>query len=310
MPKQDKLYSEEYVKINDTEQYFLHYAAPTETVAIVLHGGPGQSEAHFAYYLSGNWGFCNMVYYDQRGTGKTQSKNRTKAENITIDKLISDLKQTIKYIKRKYNTEKIILLGHSWGSILGTQYILKYPTDVACYVGFGQIADMLRGEKTAFDKLAKLVAKSGNARDVAKLDILNGYPYKTDLMKTSLKVRKLQGKYGLTVNYREMFKKVLKSPIFQLRDFLPFVNSLKTNRNLTNLLFTYSVWDTTSYNLPIYYILGRDDWQVPSVLAAEYFDKITAPKKAMFWIENAGHLTDIDNPKAFNSALAAIVENL
>jgi pimeloyl-ACP methyl ester carboxylesterase len=261
-------FKEEYVEINGIQQYFLHYCVPSEIVAIILHGGPGQSEAHLAHYLSENWGFCNIVYYDQRGTGKTQIKNRTKSEDITLDTLVVDLKQTIGYLKRKYKTDKLIIIGHSWGSVLGTQYILKYPSDCLAYVGYGQVVDMVRGE------IIRKKEKRGSGIDIGKL-----------------------------------LKIIFKSPIFERRDVIAALSGAKTNKNLMKTLQTYSIWDVTEYQLPIYYILGRDDWQVPSVLAAEYFEKIGAPKKRLYFIENAGHMTDFDNPAEFSAALLDVVRD-
>ncbi len=82
---------------------------------------------------------------------------------------------------------------------------------------------------------------------------------------------------------------------------------MKRNRNIIHTFLTYSIWDTTGYELPVYYVLGKDDWQTPSVLAAEYFERITAPRKGLYWIENAGHMTDVDNPEMFWQAVREIV---
>ena len=47
-----------------------------------------------------------------------------------------------------------------------------------------------------------------------------------------------------------------------------------------------------------------------SVIAAEHFEKIKAPKKGLFWIEDAGHLVDTDNPSAFFSIMKKIILQL
>jgi len=57
-------------------------------------------------------------------------------------------------------------------------------------------------------------------------------------------------------------------------------------------------------------VLGKDDWQVPSLSGSEYFEKINAPRKRLFWIENAGHVADMDNPKDFAEAVSKIVEDI
>ena len=43
-----------------------------------------------------------MVYYDQRGDGKTLLKNKTLKTGTTLPLMIEDLHQIIKYIKKKY----------------------------------------------------------------------------------------------------------------------------------------------------------------------------------------------------------------
>jgi len=67
------------------------------------------------------------------------------------------------------------------------------------------------------------------------------------------------------------------------------------------------IGDVTEYAVPVFYILGRDDWQTPSSLAAEYFEKTNAPSKGLFWIENARHMTDMDNPSDFFKAVREII---
>ena len=73
-------------------------------------------------------------------------------------------------------------------------------------------------------------------------------------------------------------------------------------------LFDYDVGQDVKYEVPVYYILGRDDWQVASVVAEAYFETIQAPEKKLYWIEEAGHLTNVDQPIAFNLALKEVVK--
>ena len=58
-----------------------------------------------------------------------------------------------------------------------------------------------------------------------------------------------------------------------------------------------------SYNVPVYYIMGENDYQTPSKLAEELFAQISAPEKAFFTIPDAGHMSMIDNKVAFTHVL-------
>ena len=309
-----KIFTEEYVQINGIYQYFLHYPSPQKEVIIHLHGGPGSSMANAAYIYSPILDYCNVVFYDQRGTGKTQEKNKPKPEDLTIENLVADLRQTIVYIKKKYATDKIILLGQSWGTVLGTQYILKYPKDVIGYIGTGHCIDTRRDMKIIYNRLEQLIENKGNKNDAKKLMAMQNLPYMKvddkDYVATDMKFTHMKSKYGLNLKAGKLLKIMFKSPIFKLSDILLMIKGVKLNFNLTKWLTDYSIWEMSEYSTPVFYILGRDDWQTSSVLAAEYFEKINAPKKSLFWVEDAGHVADLDNPTDFFAAVKEIVIQL
>jgi pimeloyl-ACP methyl ester carboxylesterase len=41
-----------------------------------------------------------------------------------------------------FSKEKLYLVGHSWGSVLGLFFIQRYPELVEKYVGCGQVVNM------------------------------------------------------------------------------------------------------------------------------------------------------------------------
>ncbi|MGL9729666.1 alpha/beta fold hydrolase [Enterococcus sp. DIV0756] len=301
---------EEYVKINDIQQYFLHYPTDSDSVVLFLHGGPGASETLLSYAARPTNPVCSFVYYDQRGAGRTQGKNKSKPDTLTLENLLADLRETVKYIKDNYQTEKLFLLGHSWGSVLGTQYVLRYPDDVIAYIGMGQVVHMMKGEERSYKYLGELIHAKGKRKDLKAYEAFAGYTHnltKDNFMKYAQRFRKLQGKYGLTGNNLKINKIGLKSPTFKLSDIYLALRCPLLNAKLMELLLDYSIEDVTHYDLPVFYICGRNDWQVPSVLVEEYYERIEAPRKQLYWIEDAGHMTNLENPMAYNEAIREIV---
>lgn len=61
------------------------------------------------------------------------------------------------------------------------------------------------------------------------------------------------------------------------------------------------------YEVPVYYLLGDQDWQTPYPIAQEYFAGIETPRKQLILIPNAGHNTMIDQPGVFPQALRAVL---
>lgn len=303
--------TEEYVKINNLYHYLLHLEGNKDNpLLLFLHGGPGSAESIFAHLMQDNWEKkYTVVHWDQRGAGKTLAKNPSKDNKPTLELHLQDLLEVVKYLKKKYNKEKIAILGHSWGSILGTQFIKRYPEDISHYIGVGQVINMMENERVGFKKLKEEILKANNKSDLKKLQVIGEYPRETfnkDMIKLLGSIRNLQAKYKLAVTPNlSLIMDIMKSPIFKLSDILSLVKALNINYELLKYLFDeYDLnKESTQYEVPIYYILGGNDWQTPYPLAQYYFDKIKAPKKALFMIHNAGHFTMLDQPKDFYEAL-------
>ena len=303
-------FTTEYVLINGIKQFFLHYEIPNTEVVLYLHGGPGSASSNAAYLTDQDITTHTMVYYDQRGAGKTLVKNKTLKAGVSMPTMICDLRETIQYIKDKYKKDKVALIGHSWGSILGTEYVKQYPEDILCYIGVGQVVGFIEGEKAGFDKLLECVDKK-NKKDMKKICALGDYPFnllKNNSNKSITTVRSLQAKYGLGVNPKEIVKPFIKSPIFKLSDIFAIAVGLFVNKNLINSMKEYDTSYFTEYKVPMYYIAGENDWQVPSVVAQKYYQTIKAPNKGFYWMKEAGHFPSLDNPNEFNQIVAKILK--
>jgi pimeloyl-ACP methyl ester carboxylesterase len=304
------LYKEEYVLINGISQYFLHIPSESKEVVIMLHGGPGLANSCLSYYQQPYLKFCNAVYYDQRGAGKTQLKNKVKPDTLSLDILLEDLRQTIEYVKKKYETERIFIVSHSWGTMLGTQYIIKYPHDVTGYIGFGQVVSEATQDRNWYEYVKSAVLKSDAQEDIEKINSINDqFPNIAceEYFKQYTLISELGFKYtSFMIN--DVFELYSKSPIWTSEDEIQAGSIEAFNKKLyEEVLFGYDICHIKEYQVPIYYILGRHDEMTSSVITAEYFETIHAPKKGIYWIENSGHLIDTDNPSVFFDIIKEII---
>lgn len=308
-------WSDEYVPISDIEQYMFYIPAATTTdwVVLHLHGGPGESAVLSNHLVHLRQPSVHYVYYDQRGAGKTQQRNHSKPADVTINRLIADLKETIAYCKRRFDTGHIILLGHSWGTVLGSEYVSRYPHDVSAYIGMGQVVGMVREEAAAYQHLCELIAANGNQADKDELTALGDYPHSLTpetFGEAVLAFRKLEMKWGMAGTRLDIATLQKSHPCYTPQDEPQIEQLLEINNNLMTYLTDYDRYDRIHFDLPVYGIAGVNDWQVPGVLAAAYWDRIQAPDKQFYWIEDAGHLTDAEQPEAFHSVINAILQRL
>jgi len=313
--KKEKQYEEEYVKLNGVSHYLLHYRSKKEDpVILFIHGGPGTTEAMMAYlveeYEERNY---NIVYYDQRGTGKTYLKNRKAKPNTEL--LKQDLLEIVLYLKKRYQKEKIGILGHSWGSVLGSMFALEHPEHTLCYMGCGQVIDFIENETVGYRKVKQAIEEAGNAKDKRQLKKIGTYPPATfdmDSFRKMGQMRKLQEKYHLAAGVDKNMLRIIKnSPIMGIKDMWPLMIGMMFNLQLMKELMSFDLKNVgTEYRVPIYYILGENDGQTPMEISSRYFNEIKAPEKELYLIERAGHIAMLDNMVDYRKALCEIISKV
>jgi pimeloyl-ACP methyl ester carboxylesterase len=82
------------------------------------------------------------IYYDQRASGKSYHFFEDYS-NLSTDLLVEDLLAMTDYISERLEKEKVILIGHSFGTYTAIQASYKAPEKYEAYIGIGQISDRL-----------------------------------------------------------------------------------------------------------------------------------------------------------------------
>jgi proline iminopeptidase len=90
---------------------------------VLLHGGPGGTHHSFHPHFSQAREFARVIYYDQRGCGLS---DYTKGNGYTVDQAVEDLEN----LRQSLKIDKWIVLGWSYGGLLGQCYTMKYPESV------------------------------------------------------------------------------------------------------------------------------------------------------------------------------------
>jgi proline-specific peptidase len=92
---------------------------------VVLHGGPDFDHAYLLPELD-QWSTSfRLIYYDQRGRGR--SSYGVRAEDVTIETEVDDLDA----ILQELELPSVCVLGHSWGGVLAMEYAIRRPDRVS-----------------------------------------------------------------------------------------------------------------------------------------------------------------------------------
>ena len=100
------------------------FGSPDNPVVIVLHGGAGWDYRYLLPIQALSDEFF-VIFYDQRGSGLSA---RVPDEQLSYEIMLKDLDAIVDHYGRG---RKVSLIGHSWGGMLGSGYIGRYPNKVA-----------------------------------------------------------------------------------------------------------------------------------------------------------------------------------
>ena len=92
---------------------------------VVLHGGPDFDHCYFLPELDRLADSFHLVYYDQRGRGRSTAGVRP--EDVTLRSELEDLDR----VRSRFGLESVAVLGHSWGGVMAMEYAIRRPDRVS-----------------------------------------------------------------------------------------------------------------------------------------------------------------------------------
>lgn len=273
-------------------------------ILLFLHGGPGTAQIFFSRKSQSmlEKDFI-LVNWDQRGAGRSYKPSIGKGE-MKIERFVSDAEELVENLLQRFKQKKLFLVGHSWGSIIGTQLSVKRPDLVWAYIGIGQIVDMKRGETISYRFTLDEAHRKNNQKAARELEKIGEPPYK------NLKDAGIQRKWLYKFN-GATFKGSTFGTIFRnisirdmrLLDIVRFIRgamfSLKCLEEQQNEVNLFN--EIPEIKVPVYFCSGRRDYNVPFELVVEYMDELRAPHKEFIWFENSAHLPNIEEPEEFRN---------
>jgi pimeloyl-ACP methyl ester carboxylesterase len=308
------IHEKTFIEIKDNKiGMFITGNSKTNPVLLFLHGGPGMPEygltKEYPTYLEDYFIVC---WYEQRGAGISYNKEND-IKNITIENIVSDTIEVANYLRGRFKQDKIYIMAHSWGTLIGLKTIKQNPELFHAYIGIAQMASQFKSEQIAYEYMIEQYKKLDNKSMVKKLEkfallTLNTIPLNYAIFRD-------KPMHELGIGTTHTMKSVISGifiPIMRNKEYTFFerINIWKAKSiclNKTNLWETMMRTDLTeeivSVDIPIYFFHGIYDYTVNYSLAKDYYDKITAPKKGFYTFDNSAHSPIFEEPEKVNKIL-------
>jgi pimeloyl-ACP methyl ester carboxylesterase len=215
----------------------------------------------------------------------------------------------VEFLRAHLRKERIILLGHSWGSMLGLRMIAQRPDLFLAYVGTGQNVNVERGqEEIGYPQILAKARTLGNRRAVSALERVGPPPYR------------ILSQYYVPIGWENRLD--ARRPPFSIAGFGNFMSDVLLRPYLRNgaefsqalmlpaMLNEDAFAIATHFDVPVIFIQGETDIITPTALARDYFDRIEAPKKEFVLLPDTGHLAIFSARDVFFKELTARVRPL
>ena len=292
----------EQVEINGSNHEIMIRGTDKDNpVIIFVHGGPGCSEIPYAEkYQDLLETKFTVVNYDQRGSGKSYHFFEDYS-NLSSDLLVEDLMAFTDYISERLGKEKVILIGHSYGTYIGTQAAYKAPEKYEAYIGIGQMSNQVESEIESLNYVIKQAQKAGNTDDVLYLQGLTEKIKNGDMFTPRNYVMKYGGSVRLIDNPDGDNLGILLSSEYNLLDLIRYNRGLAYSQKflLEDILKNSLPTNETKFELPVYFIMGKYDYLTTSNEAKKYFDMIEANKKEFITFEQSAHYPQYEEKAKF-----------
>ena len=296
-------------EINGIRQYIqIRGADKKAPLMLFLHGGPGGSMAGLCHVMQPEWEHhFTVVNWDQRNACKTYLANKSNAAAIsqsgTLEDYMADIDAVIAYLHTVYDFEKIILMGFSWGSLIGAEYAKRHGETVSHYIGVGQFIHYIDGLHYSCEWLRKVVKDA--PADVEKINAFENSipdpPQMTPAFMNSLKGFSMLGAKYIAKDGRAFpIKSLLTSPFLRFGEKMAMVHgNPKLFSGTYQTMLSHDFRNNLHFDMPVLFVSGDEDFVCPNELLAQHFGQITAPQKKNVVISKATHTCFYDQPAAF-----------
>ena len=286
-------------------------------VLLFLHGGPGapvlgisSSRKYDAELIK----HFTVVHWDQRGAGKSFYSD-IPVDSMTLDRFVEDCNELIDHLRNRFHTQRVFIVAHSAGTIIGIKTAYKYPEKILAYVGVAQIINEYEQHKVTYDFLVEEAEKSGDEGRQNAIKTIGPPPYES--AKKFLDMEGHVGHYGGFIRDEgaqilTLLISFLTSPEYSLSE------GIRTFRNRGFDFTINAMWEELkkvnhtnemqSIEVPIYFFEGKYDWTNPTIIVENFYKNLDDTDGINLIIfENSAHFPMIEEEEKYQDLLINVV---
>lgn len=256
---------------------------------LYIHGGPGSGsywlEKFFGPFLEKHF---QMVYLDQRGTGRSKSPRDM---NFSMERMVKDFEE----VRLALGVKDWIILGHSFGGILQMGYAQRFPEAIK---GMIMVDCSLNMNESLNDSWIPKACKLLNITDTA--------PYLDKSISPEKRLEKIIPELQKKDLFWKMAFKTKESEEKMDRTYseIPnWNNDLSANAMTREEYFADYKKFTSEIKTPVLFFYGTNDWMI----GPEHYKGVNFPNMQLSRC-NGGHIPFLENQKDLEKAISRYLQ--
>jgi pimeloyl-ACP methyl ester carboxylesterase len=290
--------AEGFVPLGGSEQWVtVHGEDCGNPVILFVHGGPGNTMSPYSRAIFGAWeSDFTIVQWDQRGAGRTYGRNPEQASSdLSIARMSEDGIELAAHLAAGLGKRRIILVGSSWGSVLGAHMAIRRPDLFHAYVGVSQLVRYRDNQAATYRRLLALARQAEDSATLSRLEALGPPPW-TDPRNFGILRRATRVYEGRSAVAGPSSWWVREPPYAH-----PAVAAeYEAGEEYSYLQFVGRAGDGmlsqvdlpalgTRFGVPVFVAIGSEDLVTDPGVARRWFDMLQAPEKQFILVPRTGH---------------------
>lgn len=305
----------EYLSVDGAKLFLqIRGADRRAPVLLWLHGGPGGAERPlFRYYNGGLEDRFVIAYWDQRGAGRSFDPDADH-QALTVARHLADLDAVVDHLRQTQGREGVVLLGHSWGGMLGVLYAQRHPAKVDALIAVAPLVSPRESQQHEYAFIMTEATRRQDETTLARLREIGPPPYET--ARRVLAVEALADRYGASFyrrpnRWRVLVAGVLRGLVtpWEIPRFIR-ANEVSLDAMTPQLLARDLSRTVPGLQVPVCFFLGRHDHHVGSAIGERYLEALKAPYKRLIWFGHSAHNPPFEEPGRFNEMVTTVLDDL
>ncbi len=286
----------EYLPIGGIEQWVSTRGSdPGNPVLLIVHGGPGYSNASVTHAFDSWQQDFTIVDWDQRGAGRTFMHNGLDgSRHISLDRIARDGVELARLLRERFEQQQITVVGLSFGSVIALKMVTLDPSRFEAYIGSGQLVSGPDGDALGFRETLKEARRTNNREAMDALEEIGPPPWRD--AQTWFLAKSWAGRLtrpedpASKIRLDELLEGLLKRGYS--REELEGIRrgaALTTYRLAPHTANFDARRFAARVEVPVYLFQGENDLNAATGLAVEWFDAVQAPRKVLRIVPGGSH---------------------